>query len=300
MNDFAQVAADLAAHEAFEQWRNGRTEAPPPSRRQRLVTSVSEDLAHAAALVAAAASLANAIEAGGPATPGARALTIYMPANAGHLARAAGKLADEDVDAEACRMVQACAAHLALAQRMSAGFAEDPGGARSGHQVDAEILADAWRRACTAMSRALAALGSLGHPSDGAPDAGMARILDLLARAEAGGTPCLEADRRVTIPGWAERRRERRREREIPASATIGTRKLAVTICDVSGGGVGLEMPYGTTTAVRQAIVVHMPDGRDLAGIIAWLEGPRAGVQFDTRLPDSDPLLVEPDPAPIS
>ncbi|MFM9941055.1 MAG: PilZ domain-containing protein [Hyphomicrobiaceae bacterium] len=295
MPEFAPVAATLAAelaeYEAFERFRSTRPDLPAADRRPlRVAVTLKGELLNAAVLIAAATSLVNAIDRGGERLPTARALSVFVPAPSASVSRAIERLLAEDIDLAICQLLQAYAARLFLAQRMSASFADDAGSTAATTHVDAEILADAWRRTCAAAAAAIRALDTIEGQLATAPTSGEARILELLARAEAGGTPCLDPDGRITIPGWAERRRERRQELRQTATATLGATLVPVVIRDASTSGLGLDLPREAQGGER--LTVQLPGGREIAGEIAWSDGQRAGLRLDRRLTENDPLLA--------
>lgn len=284
MNAFAEVAAELAEYEAFERFRSNRPDLPAADRRPlRYARALKAEIVNAAVLIAAAASLANAIEAGGPDAPSPKALAVYVPPPATTLAAALERLIGEDVDVEVCHALQSYAARLALAQRMSASFAEQAAGS---NLVDPEILADAWRRTCAAARAALSAIEALDRVPAQATEL---RVTDLLAQAEAGRQPCLDPDGRVTIPGWAERRRETRHDMRADAIARFPNGTVSVVIRDASLSGLGLEMDRRSKPGERVSLTIG---SRELTGEIAWADGRRAGLKLDQRLLPGDHLLT--------
>jgi hypothetical protein len=291
MNEVQQLAAALAEHDAFERFRLTRPDLPQPERQQvRLARLLKVELLNAAVLIAAAASLANAIDAGGDRAPSAHALAVYVPAPSAAFQASLDRLVGEEVDAELCFHLQGYAARLSLAQRMSTAFADDPARRASVQPVDPEILADAWRRACAAARAAIEALAALeagpAHPTA----LEQLRTIELLRLAEAGDWPCLDPDGRITIPGWAERRREKRHELRQDATARFGTTIVPVLIRDASRSGLGLEMRREARPGER--LVVTLPGGPEFAGEVAWWDKGRAGIKLDRWLSAEDPLIA--------
>ncbi len=296
MNEFAPVAvtlaAELADYEAFERFRTSRPHLPTAERRPlRVAISLKGELLNAAVLIAAAASLVNAIERGGERQPAARALSVFVPGPSASVAGAIERLLAEDIDIAICQHLQTYTARLSLAQRMSAAFAEEPTTSTTGNaHVDAEILADAWRRTCAAARAAIKALDAIDALMGSTPTHAETRVLDLLTRAEAGGTPCLDPEGRITIPGWAERRREPRQEMRQSATATFGAATVPVVIRDASNSGLGIELPREAQGGER--LTLKLPGGREITGEIAWADGQRAGLKLDRILAANDPLLA--------
>jgi len=290
MREFASLAAEVAEYEAFERFRRGRASGPPATahRATRLAAALKADLVNTAVLVAAATSLANALEDGAALASAPQALTVFLPAPSSRLSAAVERLLAEDIDASACEALQAYAARLHLARRLSRAFVAGADAASAGRPVDADVLADAWRRTCAALGDAISALNALAASSGTCSDASET-VLALLDQAGSGGSPCVDPDGRVTIPGWAERRRDARYDLQRPAVASRDGTSTPVTIRDLSASGIGLEVPEGAKPGDR--LTLRLPSGREISGTVAWAGGQRAGIKLDRRLPDDDPLF---------
>lgn len=289
MRELASLAAEIADYEAFEQFRNSRAGLPPAiGRASRLASTLKVDLVNTAVLVAAATSLANAMQRGAARASTPRALAVFAPAPSARLASAVDRLVAEEIDAGVCEALQSFAAHLQLVQRMSTAFIAG-GDADAGHPVDAEVLADAWRRTCTTAAAAIIALAALAAPSNAGSEA-TEQVLALLAEAGAGSTPCLDPEGRIAIPGWAERRRDARYDTQKSAMAHCDGVSTPVNIRDLSATGLGLDVPSGAKPGDR--LTLRLPSGREITGTVAWADGRRAGLKLDRRLPDDDPLFA--------
>jgi hypothetical protein len=289
------IAAALAEHEAFERWRAGQQ--PPVDEadtwRRKLVAAVRGDIANAAVLIATLASIANAIEGRAPTVAERAALAVFAPAHTVHFRTAVERLLASDLAIDDCWRLQSYLARLALALRLSSMLARDgasPLGREAASAGDCEIHADAWRRVCSAAVAVIECLDALlgtDVPAEGpAGPGGNGRTLALLRAASHGGTPCLDADGRVMVPGWAERRRESRLALNVVASAIVGERTLAAIIRDASPSGLGLTL--SSPAKPGEAISVRLADGRALDGIVAWAVGRRAGVRLERRLQPGD------------
>ncbi len=290
MREFASLAAEIADYEAFERFRQGPAagQLGKANHASRLASTLKVDLVNTAALVAAAASLANAMENGAAVASGPRALAVVVPAPSARLTEAVERLLAEDIDAGVSEALQAFAARLQLAERMSTAFIDGADAAPSGQPVDADVLADAWRRTCAAIGDAITALDALAAPPGAESDA-CDKVLALLDEAGSGGSPCVEPDGRIAIPGWAERRRDARYDIERSAVASCGGTSTPVTIRNLSASGLGLEVPNGARIGDR--LTLRLPSGREISGTVAWAGGHRAGIKLDRRLPDDDPSV---------
>lgn len=289
--EIAELATAIADYEAFERFRSGRAALPSAqSRLVRLAVMLRGELANASALIAAAASLMNAIERGSTGSAAARALSVFVPPPSASVRKGIDALFTENVDLDVHECLLTYGARLTLAQRLSATFAAAAHDPTANPHIDAEILGDAWRRTCAAAADAIDALTRL--IGDGTAPAGSNRthVILLLRQAQDGGMPCIEADGRVTVPGWAERRREERRGLMLDATATIGDATLPIIIRDASESGLGIELDHDALPGDR--VVIQLNGGRTLVGDIVWCDGLRAGVRLDRRLSPRDPVLA--------
>lgn len=188
------------------------------------------------------------------------------------------------------RSIQGFTARVALARRMSQSFGVAPS-ADADETVDAEILADTWRRAANSTIETLDALNVAiaggGRPASAA-SLPMSSTINLLRRAADGETTCIDPMGRVTIPGWAERRREPRLLLDLEATIVVGKILFKVRIRDASPTGLGIEGRIVATIGER--LVVKYRD-RQLSGVVAWIEGDRLGLNLDQRLEAGDHLL---------
>ncbi len=312
---FESFVADLVAFEARQNNADdaallvgastvAQTLAPVIARDTALLLSqILDEIATSGILIAVSAGIANAAAKGSLAVRRS-SVTIYAPVQTPLFRTLTGSLPRHVADANLCRAVQAYCVRLSLAQRMTWSFAgtddnvlaTSPAGATAARPavrvtaVDGDVLADAWRRACRATTDCMAALQAALGPLAGDQASPVAFASELLRQAEAGGCPCMEPDGRVTIPGWAERRREPRHTVQLAATAQIGERFIPVMIRDASPSGLGLESSQ--MAAPGERIVVRLPGDRQLPGDIAWSDGQRIGVRLDRPLMPGDPLLV--------
>lgn len=104
----------------------------------------------------------------------------------------------------------------------------------------------------------------------------------LLVSAALGASPCVSPAGAIEIPGWIERRRDRRHRLRLDGSLLVDGRWWRIQTVDLSQQGAGLaglpEFPVGT----RSRLVL---DGlAEASGTIVWRTGDRGGLRFDTPL----------------
>ena len=260
----------------------GQPELGNNHKTARLATQLLSELLNTAPLITVATAIANAVEAGHPRLH-RRAIAVYAPVQTPSFQKLVERLLDTETSLDICAAVQNHCARLSLAVRMCRAGDD---GVIAVPEVDIEILADAWRRAAGAATDAIEALSALAKAL---PEDRLLPALSLLQLAKSGETPCIDADGRVTIPGWAERRREKRRSVHLAAIAQIGRQVVPAMIRDVSPSGIGLQCTY--QAAPEERIIVRLPGDRQMAGTVTWSDGQRIGVMLDQRLEVGDPLL---------
>lgn len=283
---FLELVAELAQHE-----RRTLSPLPDPAMpsldqlpRRHAVQLLAEIL-NAAPMIATCTSIANALEKPSPRVE-RQSIAVFAPVERAYFQTLLEQLLASEAPLDVCAAVQDYHTRLSLAVRMSNTSASLTGTASMG--VDIEILADCWRRTAHAAMDAIAAIdrvvGSRNSHCVTRP------ATALLSAAEAGGEPCLEPDGRVTIPGYAERRRDVRRPLQLAATVQIGHRSMPVMICDASRSGLGLQC----NNDARQGdpIMLRRPNERPLSGVVAWATETRIGVRLSQPLETTDPLLT--------
>lgn len=146
---------------------------------------------------------------------------------------------------------------------------------------DIEILADAWRRTS---ARMLAVLNGLGISR---AECGTL-VVGFLKNCLAGGSPCLNENGGLEIPGWAERRKATRISVQQTAQASTGGALFDVSVLNASTVGLGLT---GDAKSGQRTKVIFA-DGREVSGTVKWSEDGRFGLQLDQPLAKSDRLLA--------
>jgi hypothetical protein len=294
MDEFRKVLSEIADQEAFERWKSGRAplaEQLPP-RSARLLSAVRTELLHVSVLTAVMAGLASHIERGQAGAAAVFGLGTYAPAHSEFFRRSLETLFGEALATEQAAELQCYLARIDLAIRLARAFTAAPatGGSEAG--ADIEILADAWRRTAAEASRAIETVSAaMGRPLAAGTDEEASRVLGLLRMSEAGHSPCLGPDGRVTIPGWAERRRALRRTVALPASVVVAGEALFVgaVVRDISATGLGVDC--ACDAAEGTPVTVRIDGGRQFHGRVAWSNGQRLGIELDQRLAPDDSLL---------
>ena len=154
---------------------------------------------------------------------------------------------------------------------------------------DLSLVISRWRTVEIALRMALVEVQSLAltvRPSQ--PPDYLSRLTNLLLQAGAGMSPCFVAGR-ASRPTWARRRRQRFLLNTY-AMASWHARSMRVLIRDVSIGGFGLDQAPGLIRGLR--LEIKMSHGRVMLGKVAWVEGAKAGFEFDQELSWNDPLLL--------
>ena len=150
-------------------------------------------------------------------------------------------------------------------------------------------LSNSWRRACDDALVAVRQLhGHLGRlPSQYTSNSKV--LIDLLQTVTRGGSPCLDANGRISIPDLPQRRQSARRTICQPCTITHNRTTSQGFVRDVSPGGFGLErVPQ---LVPKGLVLVELPSGRRFTGVVAWCNGSAAGVRFARTLLPNDPLL---------
>ena len=150
-------------------------------------------------------------------------------------------------------------------------------------------LSNSWRRACDDALVAVRQLhGHLGRlPSQYTSNSKV--LIDLLQTVTRGGSPCLDANGKISIPDLPQRRQSARRTICQPCTITHNRTTSQGFVRDVSPGGFGLErVPQ---LVPKGLVLVELPSGRRFTGVVAWCNGSAAGVRFARTLLPNDPLL---------
>lgn len=115
-------------------------------------------------------------------------------------------------------------------------------------------------------------------------------VAGLLAEAHVGGAPCLTAVGTVDLPAWADRRARKRTPKNLQAILLIGGGFQSAVVVDASERGLGV-VGLRDVTAGESVLLLIRP-GANIAGQIAWVNGPRAGIKLDEPLPAGSRFLA--------
>ncbi len=256
-----------------------------PGHAFTVLQGVASEMATLAGSIATVASLFNAAEIS-PAADRPHVLAILppeplvypavIPALAGLHPDLIGQIQHFHV-----RLAFARKATTASLQRSSSDAATDFG-------IPNDVLADIWRELCQAAADILDKARISGVAFD-PQSTRLPRLLDILARATAGETPCIMTDGSLEIPGIAERRLQPRYAVAWQAWLQADGDWQPITLFDISRGGVGAEGAIKADSGQRVSLVIGE---HNLQGHIAWASAQRFAVQLDAPLAHDDKLLV--------
>lgn len=262
---------------------------------QKLLEALRVEAGFAATFIATSASIANALDGSLRNKPSAQALLTYLPSEMPILATAMPRMINGELLPELAQSAQALEARLSLARRMSIAYAAETKGGQTSTTVNLTALQDALAHTCTSAMRFLEALDDQTHPSC-ERSARKLPLLDLLASAANGQSPCVEQDGCVSVPGWAERRRHHRQDIDIEVEVELITSQATFTAraFDVSRSGFGLmQMSSVALASLKRGDLVRLklPDCRILDGRIAWTTESKSGIELSLNLHPDDPIL---------
>lgn len=179
--------------------------------------------------------------------------------------------------------------HLALAMTMTPTSPDAWCAATPQASCSWKDLTDVWQPLCSQMRLLLLVLLELDLLGSSEQLPRLLEVESLTKAARYGGTPCIRSDGQVIIPSWLDKRRDRR----IPVGVSViiagPSGRLRATLNDMSPAGLGLgacpSFPLGT------GLSVELPNGRALAGAVAWTHGGHVGLKLDVPLLETDPIF---------
>jgi hypothetical protein len=247
------------------------------------------EVQNASILIAVTTSAINAL--GNVRHPrGLRHLSGYLPPTPVIFPSIAARLVDVNFDAQTIDILHDFFSRVDLAKNLLRSYMMAGGRGAEPSPAAFEELVDAWRTSC---SLALSAIQELERVIDLCGDGEQFERADylekLLKEARDGGRPCLEADGRIIMPGWASRRQHERRAANLGVAIQSRGRVFKGIVTDVSSGGVGLDHVAGLHSG--DGVTLQFESGRRVSGTIAWSMDKRAGVKFLRDLTPNDPLL---------
>jgi|GEM_PF-2653699 len=266
-----------------------REPSPRSGELGRIARSLMGEVQNASIMVAVTTSAINALDAVHH-PRGLRHLSGYLPPTPVVFPSVAARLVDVKLEPETVDVLHTFFSRVDLAKNLLRSYMMAGGRGAEPSRDTFEELVENWRTCC---SLALAAIAELerviDHCGDGRQFDRADYLYKLLQEARDGGRPCLEADGRIVMPGWASRRQHERRAANLGVIIQSGGRVIKGIVTDVSSGGVGLDHVSGLRSG--DGVTLQFESGRRVSGTIAWSMDKRAGVKFLRDLAPNDPLL---------
>ena len=290
MATFGRILTRIDQAASAGQASQARTRPSPDNGEVgRIARSLMGEVQNASILIAVTASALNA--SGGVGHPrGLRHLSGYLPPTPVVFPSVAARLVDVKFDAQTIDILHAFFSRVDLAKNLLRSYMMAGGRGAEPSQRTFEELVDTWRTSC---DLALSAIQELERVIDLCGDGEQFERADylekLLKESRDGGRPCLEADGRIVMPGWASRRQHERRAASLGVVVQSSGRIIKGIVTDVSSGGVGLDHVAGLRSG--DGVTLQFESGRRVSGTIAWCMDKRAGVKFLRDLTPNDPLL---------
>ena len=290
------ILSELAEADAFARWRNAAAsidlQAELAGTDLRMLALVRAENLQVAPVTSVVTSLVNAIESGlFPQIPVA-SIKLFVPIYSPAFIAAVEKLSQHPDLLRTSQLWQALSGALSLAQRLTATVGLQANTLEREDICDVEIIADAWRRVCTA-SEALhediaTMMACAGQLCDQTAEAGPLRLLKL---ASLGGWPCLDRTGHITIPGVAERRAEARHIVDRPVEVSTDSGSFAAVLSNATAIGLGLEAAVALQAGTE--VTVWISEECGLVGVVRWCKGGRIGVRLLEPLLPDDPLFAD-------
>lgn len=180
---------------------------------------------------------------------------------------------------------------VTFTREMTPGTNEPWLGEASDTAVDWHQLAQAWQPLSGQLRLFLLVLADMEPVRSSAQLARLLEIEGLLKSTRYGGTPCVRTDGVVLVPGWLDRRSDRRVPVGISVRLDSGRGNQRVILNDISVSGAGLSSCPSLKSGTP--VKIELPNGKVLTGRSAWCHGTTVGVKFMHPLDDADPLFAE-------
>lgn len=255
---------------------------------ERLTSAVTDELVTLAGPIAAVTSVLNAVASPEHGPCDLDVLPTVMPPEPVVYRAILERLSAVEADSEVISLIHHFHHRLALVARATRP-ALFRGAPELGGTVDVTALADAWRELAESVIEIVCRVQELGCLTP-ACTARFERLFCTLLEAAEGGTPCIQSDGCVEVPGILERRKFVRYDVYWLAWLTYDNERLSGAVRDVSRGGAGLdcEIPLPIGASVVLAI-----GERRIPAHVAWTGTGRIGIEFERLLAANDPLLRE-------
>ena len=269
----------------------GKSRSAGDGEIRRLLESLTIEADSVATFVAVSGSIVNALaKPVATRAVSAQALKTYVTPEMPIAALAMARMIASDELSGLAMGYQTYEARISLARRMALAYADETSLQPSHRTVELSTLQNAWSHACTS---ALSLITTLRYISGRDNRQASQKVPDLLAETASGGTPCIEPDGCIVIPGWAERRADPRQSIDFQVGLRAGATFGSARAVDVSSYGLGLsEVLFETTASILpgDSVRVKLPDGRILTGEFAWIAGSKAGITLAQPLAADDPI----------
>jgi len=285
VDEFSAIAEDLTLWERndpihFVECHDDNAPTVVPADR------IIAELRHLSVLICVMASAANDLERRTPDVALAHMLKDFCPQKTSGLLKTTEQIAGDSTDGHAANCLSEFNARLQFAQLLTRHLSRKISVRSELKLGDMEILADAWRRVCSALLSLGEVLQTLNSAAVHADWQENVRVL--LKSCTNGASPCLDEAGDLQVPGWAERRRTARVAMDCVAQATMEGQLTNVSVINASEIGLGLA---GHAENGQHTTIVF-PDGRAISGTVKWSDAGRFGVQLDTPLTKTDRLLA--------
>lgn len=282
MTYLTDLAQEIVEADAYTAWRAHGDKMPSPDTPEacRATALLALEILQVGSLSAVVTSVFNAMERQCFVDLDQRAMRPFIPGHSDALMGAAAELLAHDGDMSLVVAIKSYLAQFNLAVRLTQALMAPTSAAPNTAGDDIELIADAWRRTCarTLDAEAMLAKG-LRDTASARRTAERERARQLMEAAALGGWPCLDADGRVNVPGWAERRRSVRVAVSQLVTVIAHGVGVAGRLIDVSREGMQIEV--ASDSKIGDAIAVVLADQRRVRGHVRWARDGRIGVLLD-------------------
>jgi hypothetical protein len=264
-----------------------QTDTTPEPGLRVSVTLASEFLT-TALFVAVTTSIVNA-RAEGRKLRLASEISMYLPkppqAFGGAMVADAAAFFDHNLTGHLLRIYQ----HLELALQITPSATDAWMNDSPASSLSWKELGNVWLPLCGEMRLMLLTLTELDMLRQSEHLPRLLEIEALIKSARYGSTPCIRSDGFFFVPGWLDRRRDRRVPIGISVMIDYGAGRHRVTLSDISSSGVGLTLCPSIQPGC--SISIELPNNKVLGGTVKWSNGGSVGVLFAEPLIETDPLF---------
>ena len=261
-----------------------------PAQSGRLLCRILQELETSGALVACVTSVVNyAYRFPHRAQRLMAGVPLWLPPElASHGSEAAGDRLDRGVLA-IVNGLHDLRVRIAIARELTLRHCANVETAGPRDPVAIDELAGLWGIIC---ERALGLIQDVGGAlpreasRSGSNAPGAVATERLLAAAALGASPCVTSGGAIEIPGWIERRSERRHRLRLDCELGIPGRAWQLRTIDISRQGAGLAGSPPLQPGMRACLVIGRSPKID--GVVVWSTGDRLGFRFDVPISIAD------------